>query len=294
MAMVIVMSGLTFVATAEECGWLPVEKLDEAYPQYAPWVTLVGGKVGSCKFSSDPRKPANIFGANQMVQASVAEAEDFVRSLRSSMAESYDVEAAKTLGSEAFVYRPKPEAGAADRSLFFVGHRQQVVVIGSLTFQSAITPSEREAGEALLGAALALSSDAGALAAASQCSWFDPRLIRRLLPGHDYSEHVFGSVSCMANAGGKVVMLSIVESEDTETLVNNLDNMVDTACASESIPSLGKLATIQYDCVNGNPKASVRFVSGTKMFELSLAPEKEPTEEERTLLIELAEHMLSK
>ena len=58
---------------------------------------MTGGAAGSCKFTSDPTRPANVFGANQMIKASAAEAEQFVAGLRGSRAQSYAVAAAPEL-----------------------------------------------------------------------------------------------------------------------------------------------------------------------------------------------------
>ena len=286
---VIALAGICSVAAAaEDCGWLPAGKLDEAFPEHGPWSTLVGGKVGSCKFTSDSRRPPNIFGANQMVKSSAAEAEEFVRGLKSSIAESYDVEPAPALGKEGFRYRPK--GAEADRSLFFVAHRKKVAVLGSMTFQKAITAAEVKAGEVLAGAALAVADDEEAIAAATNCPWLDPKLIRQLLPGEDFSENVFGSKSCMANAAGAVVILSIVEDASAELMAARSDS----GCTSQPLPQLGEVASIQYACTTGNPRASVRFLSRSKMFDVSLVPAQEPTAAERALLVKLAEHAFSR
>ena len=52
---------------AEECAWLSNAALDKAFPQYAPWNTMVGGTAGSCQFTSNPRKSPNIFGAKNQI-----------------------------------------------------------------------------------------------------------------------------------------------------------------------------------------------------------------------------------
>ena len=64
-------------ALADDCPWMQASKLDELWPDAAPWEVMVGGP-GSCKFTSDSSRPANIVGANQMIKASPAEAESFV------------------------------------------------------------------------------------------------------------------------------------------------------------------------------------------------------------------------
>src|SRR5262249_26073459 len=79
---------------AEECGWLSTKEVDAALPAFAPWSVMVGGAAGSCKFlGSGPG--GNVFGANQMIKASPAQAASGVRGMRPEMEKSYTVEAAK-------------------------------------------------------------------------------------------------------------------------------------------------------------------------------------------------------
>lgn len=270
-------------ARAEECGWLPASALDRAFPDGAPWSTMVGGKVGSCKFRSDPTRAPNIFGANQMVKESEKEAAAFVAELRPSMAESYDVEPAPAIGAKGFVYRPRESGPDAGRSLFFVGHRGRVAVMGSMSFQKPITAEERKAAEVLLLAALEMDEEA--MEAATNCKWFDRALVRKLLPEEGYSEQVFGERSCLATAGEKVVMLSITETENAALISQRMIEM--GGCTTEPI-ELAEAAWLQHGCTSGNPRASVRWVSGARMFELSFVPGKEPTEKERGILVDLA------
>ncbi|HEU5161712.1 MAG TPA: hypothetical protein VFV54_01070, partial [Thermoanaerobaculia bacterium] len=244
----------------------------------------------ACKFTSNPTEPPNIVGVTQMVKDSAEEARAFVAELKDAMAESYAVGAAPALGEKAFVYRPKPGSSEAERSMWFVGHRQQVVVMGSMIFQKPITKAQREAGEALLLSAFALASDEKGLAAARRCSWFDAALVRKLLRSDDVTEQVFGASSCLANAGDRIVMLAVVESEDAETVAANVGAMAGGGCKSEPLADLGRAATLQHSCTEGNARAVVRFVSGARMFEVSLIPGSEPTKDDRALLIQLAKY----
>ena len=273
---------------AEDCGWLATAEVDRAFPEQAPWRAMVGGEVGSCKFLSAPGMLPSTFGANQMVKASDAEAEEMIRSLRTSMIESYDVKPAPALGPQGFRYKAKSEAEETGaRFLFFAGHRSKIVVIGSLTWQSPITPAVVDAAQSLIRAALAITDDDEVLSAASACRFFDPALIQRLLPAEDFSQHVFGDTSCMAQAGGKVLIMSVVEGIASET-VTRMTEMDSHGCDHEPIPDLGEDGSIVSACSAGRPKAVVRFLSGSKMFTFSLAVETQPTDKEKTLLVELA------
>jgi hypothetical protein len=273
---------------AETCGWLATARLDEAFPDAAPWQTMVGGKVGHCQFTSNPHQPVNIFGANQTVKGSAAEAEDMVRSLRANTADAV-IQPAPALGKYAFTYAPKPSSEErAGRSLFFVAHHGKVMVMGSLVMQKAIGPAERAAAEKLVQAALAIADDPHAIAAAGKCPYFDAALVRRLLPGKDYEENVYGSNSCMAQSGSKALILSIVADGRAGEVLANMNKM-SGGCKSEELIQLGKDAQLSYACSSGNPRAMVRFADTHRMLEFSFAPEREPTPAERELLVQLAE-----
>jgi hypothetical protein len=275
-------ASLSCAASAEECGWLPTEQVDAAFPQYAPWGVMVGGAAGSCKFASDPTRPANVFGANQMVKASPAEAEQFVASLRGSMAKSYVVAPYPQLGKAAFTYRPKPGSGLEDRTIYFVAHDAQVAVIASLLLQEPITPAATEAGAGLVRAALAIGGDPAALAAAGDCPWFDTALLKQLLPGKGFSAQAFGSNSCMAQADGQAVIVSIRAAADAG-LARGGDG-----CTTVPAVALGAQGSLSYDCKGGRPHAKVGMLAGAHFVEYSYAPGREPTETERALLVTLA------
>ena len=273
---------------AGKCGWLATSKLDQAFPEYAPWRVMVGGNVGSCTFNSNPHAAPNIFGAIQSVKASPAEAEELVRTLRDNSSE-VSVQPAPALGKFAFTYQSKDGNGKIDeRSLFFVAHRGKVEVNGSLVLQRPIGAPERAAAEQLIQAALAIADDPHVLAAAAKCRYFDAQLIRRLLPGSDFEENVYGSNSCMAQAGNKALILSIMEDGRGEEVLANMAKMSD-GCKSEDLIQLGKNAKLLYACSGGNPRATVRYAGAGKMLEFSFAPEREPTPAERDILVQLAE-----
>jgi hypothetical protein len=273
---------------AQPCGWLATSKLDEAFPDAAPWQTMVGGKVGHCQFTSNPHQPVNIFGANQSVKSSAAEAEEQVRSMRANTTD-VDVQSAPALGKFAFTYKPKAGTEQPEgRSLLFVAHHGKVMVLGSLVMQKTIGPAERAAAEKLIQAALAIADDPHALAAAAKCRYFDAALVRRLLPDKDFEENVYGSNSCMAQAGSKALILAIVEDGRGAEVLANMAKMSDD-CKSEDLVQLGKNAKLLYACTSGNPRATVRYADRGKMLDFSFAPQREPTPAERELLVQLAE-----
>ncbi len=269
---------------AEECGWLPTRDVDAALPAFAPWSVLVGGAAGSCKFLGSGGG-ANVFGANQMVKASPAEAASFVGGLRPTMAKSYTVAPAKDIGAEGFTYRPK-EDPLDDRSIFFVGHEGRIAVLSSLSLSVPVTPEHIAGATKLVRAALAVDKKPEVLAAAGTCPWFDTAILQKLLPGSDFNQQSFGSNSCMAQAAGSVVVVTIVSAQDPAAVLQAGSG----GCASEPVPSLGPAGGTAWVCHGGRPHAKVSYVSGKRLIEYAFSPgkEREPTKEERALLIELA------
>jgi len=275
---------------AAKCGWLAASKIDEVFPEYAPWQVMVGGNVGNCTFNSNPHEAPNIFGAIQSVKATAAEAADLARTLREATPSADNkIEAAPALGKFAFTYQTKDASGKLDeRSLMFVAHRGKVEVNGSLVLQRPIGPAERAAAEKLIQAALAIADDTRTLQAANKCPYFDAALIRRLLPDKDYEENVYGENSCMAQAGSKAIILQIVADARADQIAQNMGATSD-GCKSEDLPGLGKSGKLMYQCTEGNPRATVRFTTPGKMFEYSFAPQREPTAAERAILVQLAQ-----
>jgi hypothetical protein len=280
---------LSTAHAAEKCGWLATTKLNEVFPEYAPWQVIVGGNVGNCEFNSNPHAAPNIFGAIQSVKASPAEAAELARTLRDATPSDNKIEPAPALGKFAFTYQTKDSNGKVDeRSMFFVAHRGKVEVNGSLVLQRPIGAPERAAAEKLIEAALAVADDARTLQAANKCPYFDATLIRRLLPDKDYEENVYGENSCMAQAKSKAVILQIIADARAEQIAANMGAMND-GCKSEDLPGLGKGGKLLYQCTSGNPRATVRFTTPGKMFDFSFAPEREPTPAERAILVQLAQ-----
>ncbi len=291
--LIVLMATLGVVgADAEECGWLPVERLNEAFPDQAPWSTMVGGSIGSCKFLGSGLP--HLFSATQIVKATPKEAEEYVSALREGMKENYEVTAAPELGELAFRYRPRPEVDDSGRAVFFVGHRDRVVVMSSLNFQKAITEEQMVAAQPLIHAALALADDEKAIEAATSCPWFDETVLDELFGGASYSENVFGETSCMANVDTRVLMVKILETDNPAGLIESMSSLAGGSCTSERLPGLAGAAVLEYACSSGNPRASVRLAAGAAMIEYTFAPGEEPTAEERALLIELARHALKR
>lgn len=271
----------------ESCQWLPVAQVGPALPDFKPWQTMAGGKVGACQFLGRTPRGAAILSLTQMVQESPAKAEDFVASMRKNLDAGYQVEPVAGMGRRGFSYRPKDATGADARSsLFLVGHEGRVVAMGSLTVPGDVSAEAREGFLALSRRAFDLASDSESLAAATRCAYFDQDLLNSLFKGAAFSQQVYGANSCIANAGTRVLMLAIVDNV-SPALAGTM--AASGECQSKSLPALGAQGSIGFACAQGNARAMVRYLKGDKHFEFSWIPGAEPSPAERELLIKLAQ-----
>lgn len=274
------------VLAAEECAWLPVAQVAKALPEFAPWETMSGGQVGSCHFMGRSSEGLAILGYNQMVQDSAGKAQDFVKDMRRNLDSSLVPEKLDGMGGQGFSYRPKDDAtDDARNTLFLVGHEGRVVVMGTLTAPGGISNATRTAYFSLARYAFKLSTDDVAMEAATRCAYFNQGVLKRLFEGATFSQQVYGSNSCIAHAGKRVLMLAIMDDVDA----GYAQVMAESGgCNSEPLPALGAQGSIGYACTDGNARATVRYLQGKQHFEFSWIPGMEPSEAERDLLIKLA------
>ena len=270
--------------SAADCDWLDVAELDRLFSEQAPWQVIVGGNVGSCKFLSRPGPP-NIFGANQMLQGSAVEAVEMVRNLRVEMAKNYRVADFPAVGEQGFTYSPAtgPE-DTGSRSLFFVGHRGRVVVLASMSFQLPVSAHQRQSGGELVQAALDIADNEAALAAASDCSWFDDSSLEAILPAGGITQHVFGENSCMATDSTEAVLMVSATEVSPALQARRFGE-----CTWTDQPTLGSGAVLAHGCSDGKPRATLRLRVGLKMLEYNLAPGHEPTAAQREALVAMAQ-----
>lgn len=121
-----------------DCPWLPLRRVDEIFPDQAPW-SMVDERPGRCKFVSDLRRTlGGLLAVNQIVEGSAKQAEEYVRSLGEGMAEdgAYRVTPEPTLGKAGIAVWP---GKASDNSmLYLAGHQKNIVVMTNLTFPDGI------------------------------------------------------------------------------------------------------------------------------------------------------------
>jgi hypothetical protein len=271
---------------AETCEWLPVGQVGKALPSYAPWRTIGGGKVGSCQFQGSAGGAPVLFGLNQVVQASDADAVDLVLGMRRGLNPEQDVSEEPALGDSGFRYSARGSGRQSRGSLFLVGHHGRVVVIGSLTVPGEVTADIRRRTIELARHGFALASDENGMAAATRCPYFDHALLERLFAGAEFAERVYGSNSCIAHAGERVLILAISGNANAET-ARSLE--ASGHCMVESLSDLGDQGSLGHTCKEGNARAIVGFLQGSRHFQFDWVPGREPTESERDLLVELAQ-----
>lgn len=271
----------------EKCRSLDVAKLNKAIPLAAPW-RVSGGGNGSCSFEAGGS--ANSFGFSQTVDASADKAEASVGDSKQSIRADNSVNDETNLGVNGFSYSVKlPSGEVNDKSVFLFGHRGSIEISGYLNLPKAVTPAQRQAAAQLMFDSMAIAENSKALAKASNCPYFDSALIKRLLPFDDLAIAVPGPGSCVVSAAGNVVMIGV--SAGSNNAAQAVGNMLkDSGCTVEQLPRLGKPAGIAYACKGGNPRAQILFIAKGRMFDLSFVPTQEPTAEQRSSLVELAEY----
>jgi len=133
-------------AYADQCPWMPDSRINEAYPDRAPWTTMAGGQ-GRCKFVSDQSKPSSTLSLTQMLKASPLEAEKYVKTVAGGMAKSYLVKPAAAIGTAGVAVRQ--DDAPDSRMLTLIGHQKNIVVMTQLSFYGGVNAAQQVQAEAL-------------------------------------------------------------------------------------------------------------------------------------------------
>ncbi len=268
------------VRAQEDCAWLPLESVSKALPQYGPWETMSGGQVGACQFMGRSDTGVVLFSLTQMVHPDERAAVDLITSMRKQQIDGVEAAEEPALGEHGYRFWSKGEDHRVVESL--VGQRGRVVVIGMISLQDGLSAESRMRAIELSRRGLELASDARAMAAASRCRYFDAALLKKLFGGASYTEQVYGSNSCMAHEGSRVLMLAIVEDVDEETAAA----MTATGdCQRDAVAGLG---SVSHHCKQGNARATVSSLHARRHLQFYWVPGREPTPAEREHLIALA------
>lgn len=269
---------------AQKCPAIDIWMLDKGFSEAAPWHVVSGGAV-QCSFMT--RNSSVNFGFNHMVTNSAEAAITATTEMRQAVAGTSVVEPMLSLGEKGFTYQPKKQDGQVDRtSMFFHGHRGTVNVSGYLNLKNAITPAQRDLAANMIAGTLRVATDPKALAKTTNCRYLDPDLVGRLLPADDMSTIVPDSNNCVLSAGGKVITVAIAKDARGWATAERL--LKNDGCTVDTLPNLGKGASIAHHCREGNPRAEVLFVTDRRMFRLLYVHAAEPSADDRAALVELA------
>jgi len=270
---------------ATKCPFIDAALLNKGLPDGAPWRVMSGGQ-GECSFTAKDTSVS--FGFSHMVAESTEKATEAARSMKEAVVPTSRVEPLPVLGEYGIDYNMKNEAGMPDeKSMFFYGHSGRVGVSGYLNLNNAITRDQRDFAANLIASTLGVAGSARALKKETNCPYFEDSLVKRLLPSGDVTISIPNKDSCIVSASGSVLMVSASSSAQSAQAVSNM--LKDNGCTVDSLPKFGKVAGIAHHCSGGNPRAQILFVSGGRMFDVTLVPTSEPTEAQRATLIELAE-----
>ena len=120
-----------------------------------------------------------------------------------------------------------------------------------------------------------------ALAAGTDCPWFEASLLDSVLPGGGVTQQRFGDTSCMAQDAASAVLL-VTAMEASPAMLGRRDS----TCSWDDLPTLGADAALSHSCSSGNPRATVRIVLGATLLDYSLTPGHEPSTEHRQALVD--------
>jgi hypothetical protein len=136
------------LATAENCPWLADSRINEAFPDRAPWTILEGAAgPGRCKWVSDSSRPSSQISLIQMIKASPTEAQKYVKTVGGGMAKSYLVKPAPGLGKEAVAVRQNEDS--ASRMLTLIGHQGTEVIMTQMSFHGGVNAEQQAEAEKL-------------------------------------------------------------------------------------------------------------------------------------------------
>ena len=279
----LLLAGMTS-AVAQKCPTIDVSMVNKGFPEAGPWRVMSGGP-GECSFTT--KNTSVNFGFSHMVAKSAQAATASATEMRQAVVATSLVQAMPTLGEKGIAYQPKKPDGSIDRtSMFFYGHLGGVNVSGYLNLKGPITPAQQDLAANLLAGSLGVvATSAKALAKITNCRYLDENLVKRLLPAGDVSSIVPDANNCVVSADGRVITVAV--TKDTRGWAAAEGLLKNGGCTVDPIPNLGKGAGIAHHCKQGNPRAEVMVVTGSRMYKVLFAPAAEPSADDRALLVEL-------
>ncbi len=130
------------LVAAEDCPWLADSRIDEAFPDRAPWSILAGAAgQGRCKWVSDSSRPSSQISLIQMIKASPAEAQEYVKKVGGGMAKTYLVKPEPGIGTEGVAVRQ--DEAADSRMLTLIGHQGNEVIMTQMSFLGGVDAEQQ-------------------------------------------------------------------------------------------------------------------------------------------------------
>ncbi|MCL2871812.1 MAG: hypothetical protein FWF41_02340 [Betaproteobacteria bacterium] len=278
----------TAVHAAQECGFLPTSEVDQAFAEFAPWHTEVGGAVGHCLFLSNEGAPPNMLSFMQQFKTSKADADKIYNAMRKGFADSGAVTEVAGFGDRAFRFGPGSDVN-------IVAQKDKLVVTMTLHLQREVTEADIKAMAKLGQLALRGANDPETVRKASACPWFNEAGLKKIFGGKPYEVQVYGENGCMAvDKQKRALMVSVIERNNGLTI----DSLLSPDCEQRDLPELGlsngKNAKLSFSCKSGSLRAAVNFAENKRVYRLIwVTAGVEPSDAEKAALIELAKHMRS-
>jgi hypothetical protein len=158
-----------------------------------------------------------------------------------------------------------------------------LVITVTLHLQRAVTQADVRAAATLGQFVLRGANDKEMQRKASDCPWFDEGGLEKLFGGKPYEVQVHGENSCMAaDKQARVLLLTAIKAHDGLSL----DMLRSRDCQTRDVSELD--AKLSFACKSGKPRAETGFVKNGLIIQLTWSAGAEPSEAEKTALIELA------
>jgi hypothetical protein len=170
-SVVLILSMMPCAATAAGlCERIKLEKLDQLFPEGAPWMQLGDGKMPSgfdipgyehCSFATDSQSSGNSFvdpqspsiSVTEIVMSSATDAEARVNNELETYRKntSYDVQLTSQLGADAFRFELTSASGDV---VVFTGHQANIFIQQWLHWPRKISQQDRGGAEQLMAIVL--------------------------------------------------------------------------------------------------------------------------------------------
>ena len=285
MTRLLVLMLLTAAADAAwaACTFIPAAEVAAAFPAYTPWEDR--SSLGDCQFASpkDAMRPVNKLGVDLKIKRSAADAEQCVRAGRQTGTCQRTPATEPGLGAAAYWCRPGKGEYREGHAVYVIAHAGRIVASGTLATEKEMDDASAAKLAGFVRAGLAVAGDEAKVEALYRCEWLDAPTLAKLMPGKGMGQQSLEYDSCIAQTLDATLRVVTGDADDAEDLEPT--RAVD--CTTEPVAALGRFGSVSHDC-SREPRAEAHVIVGTKFVEYVYEPGREPTAQERALLIELA------